>query len=131
MKPEMTAEERLATLLHDAPEYVIGDMISPFKALIGGDYKLVEGRLLVAIHRRFGLKAPLPEKLATLIKAADLVAAYYEATILAGFTEKEAVRFFGRPKRIDPGQLDLAPWPAALAEKRYLKRFQAVSGESA
>jgi 5'-nucleotidase len=131
MKPEMTAAERLATLLHDAPEYVIGDMISPFKALIGGDYKLVEGRLLVAIHRRFGVKAPLPEKLGALIKTADLVAAYYEATILAGFTEKEALRFFGRPKGIDPGQLDLAPWPAALAEKRYLKRFKAVSGESA
>jgi 5'-deoxynucleotidase YfbR-like HD superfamily hydrolase len=131
MKPEMSANERLATLLHDAPEYVIGDMISPFKALIGGDYKVVEGRLLVAIHRRFGLKVPLPEKVTALIKAADLVAAYYEATLLAGFSEKEALRFFGRPRGIDPGQIDLAPWPATLAERRYLKRFQALAGEIA
>jgi 5'-deoxynucleotidase YfbR-like HD superfamily hydrolase len=131
MKPEMSANERLATLLHDAPEYVIGDMISPFKALIGGDYKVVEGRLLVAIHRRFGLKVPLPEKVTALIKAADLVAAYYEATLLAGFSEKEALRFFGRPRGIDPGQIDLAPWPATLAERHYLKRFQALAGEIA
>ena len=64
-------------------------------------------------------------------QAADFVAAYYEATILAGFSEKEALRFFGRPPGIDPGQLDLAPWPSTLAEKRYLKRFQTVVGEIA
>ena len=44
-----------SVLLHDAPEYVIGDMISPFKAIIGGDYKAVERRLLAAIHRRVRL----------------------------------------------------------------------------
>src|SRR2546430_9727092 len=33
---------RLAVLLHDAPEYVIGDMISPFKAVLGDAYKAVE-----------------------------------------------------------------------------------------
>ena len=131
LKPGMTAEERLATLLHDAPEYVIGDMISPFKALIGGDYKTVEGRLLAAIHRRFGLKAPLADALVGLIKAADRVAAYYEATRLAGFSEKEALRFFGRPRGVDPDGLDLEPWPAALAEKRYLKRFAALEASIA
>jgi 5'-deoxynucleotidase YfbR-like HD superfamily hydrolase len=118
-----TTEVRLAAMLHDAPEYVIGDMISPFKALIGGDYRTVEARLLEAIHRRFGLPVPLPEKTIALIKNADRVAAYYEATRLAGFSEQEALRFFGRPRGVDPVGLDLDPWPAAKAEKRYLKRF--------
>ena len=72
-------------LLHDAPEYVIGDMISPFKAVIGDSYKAVEHRLLAAIHLRFGLPAKLPETLTSLIKAADRSAAYLEATRLAGF----------------------------------------------
>jgi 5'-deoxynucleotidase YfbR-like HD superfamily hydrolase len=126
-KAGATAEVRLATMLHDAPEYVIGDMISPFKALIGGDYRTVERRLLEAIHRRFGLPVPLPEKTVALIKNADRVAAYYEATRLAGFTEKEALRFFGQPRGVDPGRLDLDPWPAAKAEKLYLKRFAALA----
>ena len=52
-----------AVLLHDAPEYVIGDMISPFKAVIGDSYKAVEHRLLAAIHLRFGLPPKLPERL--------------------------------------------------------------------
>jgi 5'-deoxynucleotidase YfbR-like HD superfamily hydrolase len=129
--PSMSAADRLATLLHDAPEYVIGDMISPFKALIGGDYKSVESRLLAAIHRRFGLATPLPGKVTALIKSADRVAAYCEATRLAGFTEAEAVRFFGRPRAIDPEQIDLTPWPAAKAEKRYLARFAALETQQA
>jgi len=101
-------------------------MISPFKALIGGDYKTVEARLLAAIHRRFGVPVPVPERTVEAIKAADRVAAYFEATRLAGFSEKEAIRFFGRPKGIDPDTLDLAPWPPATAEKRFLKRFAEV-----
>src|SRR5215210_4978113 len=51
---------RLAVLLHDAPEYVIGDMISPFKVVIGDEYKGVELRLLAAIHLRFGLPVKRP-----------------------------------------------------------------------
>ena len=92
-----TAAGRLAVLLHDAPEYVIGDMISPFKAVIGDNYKAVEARLLAAIHLRFGLPAALSAELLALIKAADQGAAYLEATRLAGFTAAEARRFFGRP----------------------------------
>jgi 5'-deoxynucleotidase YfbR-like HD superfamily hydrolase len=91
--------DRLATLLHDAPEYVIGDMISPFKAVLDGAYKAVEARLLAAIHLRFGLPATNPDELAKRIKKADHIAAYWEATRLAGFSETEAVRFFGRPGR--------------------------------
>jgi 5'-deoxynucleotidase YfbR-like HD superfamily hydrolase len=91
---------RLAVLLHDAPEYVIGDMISPFKAVIGGSYKVVEKRLLTAIHIRFGLPPALPEAFAARIKAADAGAAYLEATRLAGFKDAEARKFFGRPPNL-------------------------------
>ena len=87
-------------LLHDAPEYVIGDMISPFKVVIGDAYKAVERRLLAAIHRRFGLPTPTTPELEQLIKAADRQAAFLEATRLAGFSTAEARRFFGRPPRI-------------------------------
>ena len=84
--PDFTHRWRLAALLHDAPEYVIGDLISPFKAAIGLDYKAFEGRLLEAIHRRFGLPPQLPERITMAIKMADRIAAYYEATGLAGFS---------------------------------------------
>jgi len=120
---------RLAILLHDAPEYVIGDMISPFKAVIGGAYKGVEARLLAAIHIRFGLPVKRTEEIEKLIKAADRGAAYLEATRLAGFSASEARRFFGPPPNLSPAvERDyLTPWPAGTAEKRYLERFHALS----
>jgi uncharacterized protein len=116
---------RLAVLLHDAPEYVIGDMISPFKAIIGDSYKAVEARLLAAIHLRFGLPAVLPADLTVLVKAADRGAAYFEATRLAGFSADEAKKFFGRPPKFTAMiERDyLTPWPAEIAERRYLERF--------
>jgi 5'-deoxynucleotidase YfbR-like HD superfamily hydrolase len=119
---------RLAALLHDAPEYVIGDMISPFKAVLGGDYKVVEKRLLAAIHIRFGLPPELRAEVTRQIKTADKGAAYLEATELAGFAEAEARRLFGH----DPGlpeavkQDYLTPWNAAKAEKRFLSQFKAL-----
>lgn len=125
--PDIGASGRLAVLLHDAPEYVIGDMISPFKALLEGDYKVVEARLLNAIHRRFGVPTPLGRRLVARIKAADRASAYFEATQLAGFERAEAVRIFGRPSAIDPNDLPLDPWPAALAERRFLKQFAIIS----
>jgi 5'-nucleotidase len=126
--PRVDARFRLAALLHDAPEYVIGDMISPFKAVLGGDYKAVEKRLLAAIHVRFGLPPELNSDITRQIKKADQGAAYLEATALAGFAEAEARRLFGR----DPGlpqavkQDYLTPWSAAKAEKRFLARFKAL-----
>jgi 5'-deoxynucleotidase YfbR-like HD superfamily hydrolase len=116
---------RLGVLLHDAPEYVIGDMISPFKAVIGDAYKAVEARLLVAIHLRFGLPAELPAELVALIKASDRAAAYLEATRLAGFSADEARRFFGAPPKFSATieRNYLVPWPAEVAERRYLDRF--------
>jgi uncharacterized protein len=124
-RARLTGPHRLAVLLHDAPEYVIGDMISPFKAIIGDSYKTVEARLLAAIHLRFGLPVILPKELKTLIKAADRAAAYLEATRLAGFSAAEAARFFGRaPKFSAVIERDyLSPWPADIAEQRYVERF--------
>ena len=131
--PRADHRVRLATLLHDAPEYVVGDMISPFKAVIGGSYKAVERRLLAAIHIRFGLPVTLPAELTAQIKAADAGAAYLEATRLAGFQQAEARRFFGRgPKIAADAEADyLTPWPAGKAEKRFLARFKALSAFAA
>ena len=119
---------RLGVLLHDAPEYVIGDMISPFKAVIGGSYKTIEKRLLAAIHIRFGLPATLPDDLTARIKLADAGAAFLEATRLAGFAETEARRFFGREPKLAPETTAefLTPWPAQRAERRFLARFKAL-----
>lgn len=126
--PRVDLKYRLAALLHDAPEYVIGDMISPFKAVLGGDYKAVEKRLLSAIHIRFGLPPVLAPEIERQVKAADRGAAFLEATELAGFAQAEAKRLFGR----DPGlpvatRRDyLTPWTAAKAEKRFLARFKTL-----
>jgi hypothetical protein len=126
--PRIDARLRLAALLHDAPEYVIGDMISPFKAVLGGDYKLVERRLLSAIHIRFGLPAALADEITQQIKNADRGAAYLEATVLAGFREAEAKRLFGRDPGLPASVRDdyLTPWSAAKAEKRFLARFNTL-----
>ncbi len=129
--PSPLPEERLAALLHDAPEYVIGDMISPFKAVVGGGYKAVEKRLQHAINIRFGLPPELPVKLAKAIKRADQIAAFLEATRLAGFEEKEAARLFGRPKDIDPTGFDLLPKPAKGVEKAFLALFAKVEAARA
>ena len=122
---------RLAILLHDAPEYVIGDMISPFKAVIGGAYKVVEARLLAAIHIRFGLPAKASGEIERMVKTADRSAAYLEATRLAGFGTVEARRFFGPPPKLSPAmERDyLTPWPAITAERRFLERVAALLRE--
>ncbi len=115
---------RLAALLHDAPEYVIGDMISPFKAAIGGEYKGIERALLDAIHIRFGLPARIPKDVEQLLKRADKVAAFTEAVDLAGFTEAEARRVLGyRRKTRGP---KVAPLPPEDAKREFLDRFQTL-----
>ena len=124
--PRLDRNGRLAVLLHDAPEYVIGDMISPFKAVIGDSYKAVERRLLAAIHLRFGLPVKLPETLQALIKSADRCAAYLEATRLAGFADEEARKFFGTPPKFSAAlERDyLSSWPAGVAQTRFKERFE-------
>jgi uncharacterized protein len=128
--PRLDRSRRLAVLLHDAPEYVIGDMISPFKVVIGDAYKAVERRLLSAIHVRFGLPAESAPEVVALIKAADRQAAYLEATRLAGFEAAEARSFFGRPP-VFSASLErdyLKPWPAETAQARYFERFSKLLG---
>jgi 5'-nucleotidase len=127
LSPGLDRRFRLAALIHDAPEYVIGDLISPFKAALSLDYKAFEKRLLAAIHIRFGVPAELPSEITKLIKRADKIAAYYEATALAGFSVEEARRYFGRPRGLKPGLVaklsQLTPLPAAEGEARFLKHF--------
>jgi len=134
LEPELTVCQRLVVLLHDAPEYVIGDMISPFKAVMGGDYKTVEKRLADAIHRRFGLEACDTERLRKLAKKADLISAYFEAVELAGFTAEEAKRIFGVPRGIGRQTpagpvLGLDPLPTVAAEDAFLDRFQQLESQ--
>ena len=116
---------RLAALLHDGPEYVIGDMISPFKAVLGGDYKSVEGRLQTAIHLRFGLPPILPPKVKAAIKLADRLSAFYEATHLAGFSGDEATRFFGKPTLEIEADM-LRPQPAGEVQEAFVARFETL-----
>ncbi len=127
-KPQLDRRWRLAALLHDAPEYVIGDMISPFKAALGLDYKDFEQRLERAIHIRFGLPAEVPRWVEQLIKRADRASAFIEATRLAGFSDAEAARFFGRPRGLKGANVDrllaLEPWPAERAREVFLERFR-------
>ena len=121
--------ERLTCLLHDAPEYVIGDMISPFKAVVGGGYKAVEERLQTAIHVRFALPSQTPVSLRNAIKRADQIAAWFEARALAGFSDAEAARYFGRPRGISGDDFDLKPKPAKRVERLFLKRFSNLDAQ--
>ncbi len=124
LAPDWDKCKRLTALLHDAPEYVIGDMISPFKAALGLDYKAFEAKLEAAIHMRFGLSAHPTPAVKGLIKRADLICAYFEAVELAGFTEGEAKRFFGAPPRTI--RLRLRPMATCDVEEAFLKRFRSL-----
>lgn len=121
-------QQRLAALLHDAPEYVVGDMISPFKAALGLDYKAFENRLMEAIQIRFGLPARNSAETDGLIKQADKMAAYLEATQLAGFSISEAEKFFGRPQGLSgPGSMaffELVPLTAVSATAQFLAKVK-------
>jgi 5'-deoxynucleotidase YfbR-like HD superfamily hydrolase len=124
--PERSAADCQMALLHDAPEYVIGDMISPFKAVVGGGYKAVEQRLEAAIHIRFSLPPHPTASLKALIKKADTVSAYFEATRLAGFSEAEARKFFGQPRGITAEMIPIRPMATAEAEALFCTRFAEI-----
>jgi 5'-nucleotidase len=123
--PGWPARWRLAALLHDAPEYVVGDLISPFKNAIGFDYKAFERKLQAAIYARFGVPAELPDEVQGEIKVCDRIAAFFEATKLAGFELKEATAFFGEPEGVAQAGVDslLRPLPADGAYATFLARF--------
>jgi len=125
LAPALEPRWRLAALLHDAPEYVIGDMISPFKAALGLDYRAFETALEQAIHIRFGLPPKVPLEIKALTKRADLTSAYFEAVQLAGFTVKEAGALFGAPPA--GYTLVIEPLAPTQAQARYLERFQILT----
>ncbi|WP_294535096.1 HD family hydrolase [uncultured Rhodoblastus sp.] len=129
LDPAAPARWRLFALLHDAPEYVIGDMISPFKAALGEAYREFEARLERAILLRFSLNPEPAPALRRLTKRADRISAYFEATLYAGFDADEAARLFGAPD-IEPNRLKtlLAPMPPEAAQAIFLRRFQDFDG---
>ncbi len=125
--PAISTPHRLMALLHDAPEYVIGDMISPFKAALGLDYRRFEDHLEQAIHIRFGLPALMPVAVKKLIKQADHACAYFEATQLVGFSEAEARQFFGEPP--EGYDLTITPLSDRLASQAFVARFNTLISE--
>jgi 5'-deoxynucleotidase YfbR-like HD superfamily hydrolase len=126
LKPRLARPLRLAALLHDAPEYVIGDLISPFKAAVGIDYKDLELKLLAAIHIRFGIPAIPGKEALAVIKRGDTIAAFYEATQLAGFDLSEARHYFGIPPR-NLRAPKLVPLATAEAQAQFLARFHQLA----
>lgn len=129
INPKAPAKWRLAALLHDAPEYVIGDMISPVKAAVGPGYGVLDDRLTAAIHLRFGLPAALPMNVKTQIKKADKISAWMEATQIAGFSEAESTRFFGKPDPTLMQDLCIILRPAAEARRDFTARHVALLEE--
>jgi len=124
LKPDLPLRWQLAALLHDAPEYVIGDMISPFKAMLGSQYKEIESRLEKAVHLRFALPPELPKTVSRLIKRADRMCAWFEAGQIAGFSAPEARKYFLNP----PAELDISiePVSASKAQAEFLARFHEI-----
>lgn len=120
--PQARPAERLTALLHDAPEYVIGDMISPVKAAVGPGYEELDKRLVAAIHIRFGLPAATPARLKKLIKKADRISAWMEATQIAGFTRSEADKFFGAPDLDMIADLDIHLRPPVEVRMEFTAR---------
>ncbi len=129
MTPEAPAKWRLAALLHDAPEYVIGDMISPVKSAVGPGYKAMDERLTAAVHLRFGLPAAIPATVKKQIKRADNYSAWFEAISIAGFSTHEAAKLFKEPKGIDPAQMTLHLRPPMEAKRAFLSRFETLLGQ--
>jgi 5'-deoxynucleotidase YfbR-like HD superfamily hydrolase len=121
-----TPKTRLTALLHDAPEYVIGDMISPVKAAVGPDYGLLDDRLTAAIHIRFGLPAQTPKRLKAQIKKADKISAWMEATQIAGFSVTEANKLFGRPDPELIAGLEITLRPPVEARNDFTARHSAL-----
>lgn len=128
LEPDWPMKWRLAALLHDAAEYVIGDMISPFKAALGYDYRAFEARLEGAIHMRYGLPPELPKTVKTVIKRADRICAYHEAVQIAGFSVEEGRKLFGRPP-VDT-KVEINPLPVKAAQALFLQRFSELHAQT-
>ncbi len=122
IEPKAPARWCLAALLHDAPEYVIGDMISPVKASVGPGYAELDDRLTAAIHLRFGLPATIPQTVKRKIKKADKISAWLEATQIAGFQTREADKYFGAPEPAMIRGLSIVLRPPVEVRKAYVDR---------
>lgn len=129
LAPRSDPKWRLAALLHDAPEYVIGDMISPVKSAVGPGYDDLDKRLASAVHIRFGLPAEIPAKIKKQIKKADRMSAWMEATEIAGFTISEADRFFGKPDAETLGGLSILLRPPKDVRDEFTSRHNKLLGE--
>lgn len=124
--PLASRADRLVALLHDAPEYVVGDLISPFKACVGGAYREVEDRLFTAILARFALPQPDAALLGS-IKRADRAAARLEAVLLAGFDEAEALAVLGPAEpHLDGFAHMLSPSPSDRVEAAFVARCRGL-----
>lgn len=128
--PRIDRRWRLAALLHDASEYVLGDMIGPLKQHLGSQWRQLEDRLQEEVHLRFGLPAVLPEDVHGQVKQGDLTAAWLEATQLAGYTEKEAGRRWRRPRRKATLAIRLEPMPPRPAADAFVARFRQLHSRS-
>ena len=124
LQPCAKIKDQLIALLHDAPEYVIGDMISPVKAAIGPDYSVLDDRILSAVHIRFGLPAKTPITLKRQIKAADKISAWLEAVEIAGFSEDEANKLFGAFDRSIAEGLDVKLRAPREVRAEFVETFQ-------
>ncbi|GHF02217.1 hypothetical protein GCM10016455_24140 [Aliiroseovarius zhejiangensis] len=129
MNPNAPVKWRMAALLHDAPEYVIGDMISPVKSAVGPAYGELDDRLMAAIHIKFGLPAKLPETVKKAIKKADRISAWLEATQIAGFSVAESNRFFGTPNAEQIKGLSIALRPPAEVRRDFTRRHEDLLGQ--
>ena len=127
--PSAPVKWRLAALLHDAPEYVIGDMISPVKASVGAGYGELDDRLTAAIHIRFGLPARIPATVKRQIKKADRISAWMEATRIAGFSKPEADKFFGKPDTAVLADLDITLRPPVEVRAAFTARHALLLGQ--
>ena len=129
--PRLDRSRRLAVLLHDAPEYVIGDMISPFKAVIGDAYKAVERRLLTAIHLRFGLPAQSAPELEDSDQGRRPRGRLSRSDPARRFRSRRGAALL-RPAAGISAAMErdyLKPWPAETAQARYLERFKKLIAE--
>jgi 5'-deoxynucleotidase YfbR-like HD superfamily hydrolase len=124
LNPSAPVKWRMAALLHDAPEYVIGDMISPVKSAVGPGYGVLDDRLTAAIHLRFGLPAALPKTVKAAIKRADRISAWLEATQIAGFAEDEANRFFTQPQLDVTKGLKIILRPPVEVRRAFTQRHE-------
>ena len=122
LNPNSNSEARLTALLHDAPEYVLGDLISPVKAAVGYGYETLDDKLTAAIHRRFGLPAKVSPQLKKKIKKADKVSAWLEAMEIAGFSKHEADKFFGKFDHYYLSQFSIQIRPPAIVRKDYIDK---------